>query len=150
MPAIIHSCVHSYPAFPVGTRTGTPSYSLRSSRTMSSSSQCSCAYTGYGPNCPTTFMPKCKQLSKSKSDCWSSLERSKNWKFKSDQFPNYLGHRDHHLLSILYWIDRSYVYITEHIYIHLNVIRCSFPASKQWFYVKQFSLNQKSVTGQGD
>jgi len=51
LSAIIRS-VLSYPAFPVGTRTGTPSVRpFGSSRTMLSASQCSCAYTGYGPNC---------------------------------------------------------------------------------------------------
>ena len=46
----------SYPAFTVGTITGTPEVrSSRSSRTREKSSQCSCAYTGYGPNCLTTF-----------------------------------------------------------------------------------------------
>ena len=55
LSAVIHSA-HSYPAFTVGTITGTlavrPS---RSSRTKEGSSQYSCAYTGYGPNCLTTF-----------------------------------------------------------------------------------------------
>lgn len=55
LSAVIHSAL-GYPAFPVGTRTGIlavrPS---RSSRTMEGSSQCSNAYTGYGPNCLTTF-----------------------------------------------------------------------------------------------
>ena len=47
---------HSYPAFTVGTITGTPEVcSSRSSRTKKESSQCSNAYTGYGPNCLTTF-----------------------------------------------------------------------------------------------
>ena len=55
LSAIIHS-VHSYPAFPIGIRTGTPSVRpFGSSRTMLRSSQCSYAYTGYGPNCLTTF-----------------------------------------------------------------------------------------------
>ena len=46
----------SYPAFTVGTITGTPEvYLSRSSRTKESFSQCSNAYTGYGPNCLTTF-----------------------------------------------------------------------------------------------
>ena len=45
-----------YPAFPVGTRTGRPVLRpSRSSRTMERFSQCSTAYTGYGPNCLTTF-----------------------------------------------------------------------------------------------
>ena len=48
--------VHSYPAFPIGIRTGTPlARPPRSSRTMGGFSQCSNAYTGYGPNCLTTF-----------------------------------------------------------------------------------------------
>ena len=55
LSAIIHS-THSYPAYPVGTRTGIlvvcPS---RSSRTMEGSSQCSNAHTRYGPNCLATF-----------------------------------------------------------------------------------------------
>jgi len=55
LSAIIHS-VRSYPAFPVGTRTGTPSIRFsRSSRTRENSSQYSNAFTGYGPNCLTTF-----------------------------------------------------------------------------------------------
>jgi len=48
--------VHSYPAFPIGMRTGTQlAHSFRSSRTMKDSSQCSYANIGYGPNCLTTF-----------------------------------------------------------------------------------------------
>ena len=48
--------VHGYPAFTVGTITGTPEVRLfRSSRTKKRSSQYSNAYTGYGPNCLTTF-----------------------------------------------------------------------------------------------
>ncbi|KAL6766046.1 hypothetical protein ACKKBG_P80030 (chloroplast) [Auxenochlorella protothecoides x Auxenochlorella symbiontica] len=55
LSAVIFS-IHSYPAFPVGTRTGILEVcSSRSSRTMEDSSQCSNAYTGYGPNCLTTF-----------------------------------------------------------------------------------------------
>lgn len=55
LSAVIHSIL-SYPAFPVGTRTGTPVvYLSKSSRIMESTSQCSYAYTGYGPNCLTTF-----------------------------------------------------------------------------------------------
>lgn len=55
LSAVIHSIL-SYPAFPVGTRTGTPVvYLSKSSRIMKSTSQCSYAYTGYGPNCLTTF-----------------------------------------------------------------------------------------------
>ena len=48
--------VHGYPASTVGTITGTPEVRLfRSSRTKKRSSQYSNAYTGYGPNCLTTF-----------------------------------------------------------------------------------------------
>ena len=48
--------IHSYPAYTVGTITGTSEVCLfRSSRTKKSSSQYSNAYTGYGPNCLTTF-----------------------------------------------------------------------------------------------
>ena len=48
--------VHGYPAFTVGTITGTPEVRLsRSSRTKKRSFQYSNAYTGYGPNCLTTF-----------------------------------------------------------------------------------------------
>ena len=55
LSAVIHSA-HSYPAFTVGTITGTPAVrSSRSSRTKEESSQYSCACTGYGPNCLTTF-----------------------------------------------------------------------------------------------
>ena len=55
LSAVILSA-HSYPAFTVGTITGTPAVrSSRSSRTKEESSQYSCAYTGYGPNCLTTF-----------------------------------------------------------------------------------------------
>ena len=55
LSAVIFS-IHSYPAFPVGTRTGTLEVCpFRSSRTMKEFSQCSNAYTGYGPNCLTTF-----------------------------------------------------------------------------------------------
>ena len=55
LSAVIRS-VRSYPAFPVGTRTGTPlAHPSRSSRTKEGSSQYSYAYTGYGPNCLTTF-----------------------------------------------------------------------------------------------
>lgn len=55
LSAIIHSIL-SYSAFPVGTRTDTPVVCLfKSSRIMKSTSQCSNAYTGYGPNCLTTF-----------------------------------------------------------------------------------------------
>ena len=47
---------HSYPAFPIGMRTGTPAvHPSKSSRIMERSSQYSNAYTGYGPNCLTTF-----------------------------------------------------------------------------------------------
>ena len=55
LSAVIHS-IHSYPAFTVGTITGTPEVCpSRSSRTKEGSSQYSNAYTGYGPNCLTTF-----------------------------------------------------------------------------------------------
>jgi hypothetical protein len=55
LSAVIHS-THGYPAFPFGKRTGTPEVCpSRSSRTMEGSSQYSNAYTGYGPNCLTTF-----------------------------------------------------------------------------------------------
>lgn len=51
LSAVIHS-IHSYPAFTVGTITGTPEVCpSRSSRTKEGSSQYSNAYTGYGPNC---------------------------------------------------------------------------------------------------
>ena len=55
LSAVIHS-IHSYPAFTVGTITGTPEVCpSRSSRTRKGSSQYSNASTGYGPNCLTTF-----------------------------------------------------------------------------------------------
>ncbi len=55
LSAIIRA-VHSYPAFPIGIRTGTLLVRFsRSSRTKEKSSQCSNAFTGYGPNCLTTF-----------------------------------------------------------------------------------------------
>jgi hypothetical protein len=55
LSAVIHS-IHGYPAFTIGMITGTPEVcSSRSSRTKEESSQCSNAYTGYGPNCLTTF-----------------------------------------------------------------------------------------------
>ena len=55
LSAVIHSAL-GYPAFTVGTITGTPAVrSSRSSRTKEESSQYSCACTGYGPNCLTTF-----------------------------------------------------------------------------------------------
>ncbi len=47
LSAVIHSAL-GYPAFTVGTITGTPAVRpSRSSRTKEGSSQCSCAYTGY-------------------------------------------------------------------------------------------------------
>ena len=53
--AVIHSTC-SYSAFPVGTRTDILVMCLfRSSRTKKSSFQYSNAYTGYGPNCLSTF-----------------------------------------------------------------------------------------------
>ena len=55
LSAVILSTL-GYPAFTVGTITGTPAvYSPRSSRTKGDSSQYSNACTGYGPNCLTTF-----------------------------------------------------------------------------------------------
>ena len=55
LSAVIRSIL-GYPAYPLGRRTGILVVcSSRSSRTMEESSQCSCAYTGYGPNCLTTF-----------------------------------------------------------------------------------------------
>ena len=55
LSAVIRA-THGYPAFTVGTITGTPEvYSPRSSRTKGDSFQCSSACTGYGPNCLTTF-----------------------------------------------------------------------------------------------
>jgi hypothetical protein len=56
MPSAVILSTHSYPAYPLGRRTGIPEVCpSRSSRTMEESSQCSNAYTGYGPNCLTTF-----------------------------------------------------------------------------------------------
>ena len=55
LSAVIHF-VRSYPAFTIGMITGTPEvHSFRSSRTKKESSQYFNAYTGYGPNCLTTF-----------------------------------------------------------------------------------------------
>lgn len=55
LSAVIHSA-HGYPACTIGMITGIPEVRpSRSSRTMEGSSQCSNAYTGYGPNCLTTF-----------------------------------------------------------------------------------------------
>ena len=55
LSVVIHSKL-SYPACLIGIRTGTPLVCLsRSSRTMKSSSQYFNVYTGYGPNCLTTF-----------------------------------------------------------------------------------------------
>jgi len=55
LSAVILSTL-GYPAFTVGTITGTPEVRpSRSSRTRERSSQCSNAHTGYGPNCLTTF-----------------------------------------------------------------------------------------------
>ena len=55
LSAVILSAL-GYPAYPLVRRTGTPAVRpSRSSRTMEGSSQCSTAYTGYGPNCLTTF-----------------------------------------------------------------------------------------------
>jgi hypothetical protein len=56
MPSAVILSTHSYPAFTVGTITGTPAVCpSRSSRTKEGSSQYSNAHTGYGPNCLTTF-----------------------------------------------------------------------------------------------
>ena len=53
--AVIHSA-HGYPAFTLGRITGTPEVRPpQSSRTKGGYLQCSNAYTGYGPNCFTTF-----------------------------------------------------------------------------------------------
>ena len=55
LSAVIQTAL-GYPAFTVGTITGTPAvHSPRSSRTKEESSQYSNACTGYGPNCLTTF-----------------------------------------------------------------------------------------------
>lgn len=55
LSAVIRSAL-GYPAFTVGTITGTPEvHPSQSSRTRERSSQCSNAHTGYGPNCLTTF-----------------------------------------------------------------------------------------------
>ena len=55
LSAVISSAL-GYPAYTVGTITGTPAVRpSRSSRTEEGPSQCSSAYTGYGPNCLTTF-----------------------------------------------------------------------------------------------
>ena len=55
LSAVILSTL-SYPAFTVGTITGTPAVCpSRSSRTKEGFFQYSNAYTGYGPNCLTTF-----------------------------------------------------------------------------------------------
>ncbi len=55
LSAVILSTL-SYPAFTVGTITGTPAVCpSRSSRTREGFFQYSNAYTGYGPNCLTTF-----------------------------------------------------------------------------------------------
>ena len=56
MLSVVILSVHSYPAFTIGMITGTPAVRpSRSSRTKERSSQYSNAYTGYGPNCLTTF-----------------------------------------------------------------------------------------------
>ena len=55
LSAVIRSAL-GYPASTVGTITGRPEVCpSRSSRTKEGSSQYSNAYTGYGPNCFTTF-----------------------------------------------------------------------------------------------
>ncbi|KAK9107609.1 hypothetical protein Syun_023620 [Stephania yunnanensis] len=57
LSAVIRSAL-SYPAFTVGTITGTPEVRpSRSSRTRERSSRCSNAHTEYGPNRLTTFEP---------------------------------------------------------------------------------------------
>lgn len=57
LSAVILSAL-GYPACPLVRRTGTPAVRpSRSSRTMEGSSQCSTAYTGYGPNCLTHVTP---------------------------------------------------------------------------------------------
>ena len=57
LSAVIRSAL-GYPAFTVGTITGILAvHPSRSSRTMEGSSQCSNAYTGYGPNCLTHVIP---------------------------------------------------------------------------------------------
>ena len=56
MLSVVIRAVLSYPAFTIGMITGTPAVRPSwSSRTKESSSQYSNAYTGYGPNCLTTF-----------------------------------------------------------------------------------------------
>ena len=56
MLSVVILAIHSYPAFTMGMITGTPAVCpSRSSRTRERSSQYSNAYTGYGPNCLTTF-----------------------------------------------------------------------------------------------
>ena len=55
LSAVIHSSLN-YPAYSVGTKTGTSEVTpSRSSRTKESSFQYSNAHTGYGPNCLSTF-----------------------------------------------------------------------------------------------
>ncbi len=55
LSAVIRSTLN-YPAYSVGTKTGTSVvYPSRSSRTKESIFQYSNAYTGYGPNCLSTF-----------------------------------------------------------------------------------------------
>ena len=55
LSALIHSR-HGYPASTTGVITGTLEVcSFRSSRTRNNSPQISCAHSGYGPNCLTTF-----------------------------------------------------------------------------------------------
>jgi hypothetical protein len=56
MRSVIIDTIRSYPAFPIGMRTGTQEVCfLKSSRTIKDFFQCSNAYTGYGPNCLATF-----------------------------------------------------------------------------------------------
>ena len=56
MLSVVILIIHDYPVFTVGTITGTSGVRLSwSSRTKKRSFQYSNAYTGYGPNCLTTF-----------------------------------------------------------------------------------------------
>ena len=76
LSAVIRS-THSYPAFPVGTRTGTPAVCpFGSSRTMLRSSQCSNAYTGYGPNCLTHIIPLFPKVWTISSSCEDEIGRA--------------------------------------------------------------------------
>jgi hypothetical protein len=56
MLSVVILTIYSYPAFTIGMITGTPEICPSwSSRTKEGASQYSNAYTGYGPNCLTTF-----------------------------------------------------------------------------------------------